>query len=270
MKKFLISFLLSLSVLQAGAWTKKKGNGFYQAEYRFFSASKLYNSDGDKIEIPSLSRHSFNLYGEYGVTDWLTATLGFSALHFVKSEVPVAGEEDKSGFGDINIGARLKLLKSGPFFLSGVIKLGIPTGDSEPAGGLVTGDGEFNQYIGLSAGWSFYPANMWANLSAGFNNRTEGFSDEFFAAAEYGYKASDKFTIILRLSTLRSLNNGEKNVTGGYAGLGSSNVQYIAYGPQIVYNLNKKWSLYISADTGTAGKNIFAAPAFAFGAWLRM
>ena len=36
----------------AGAWTQKKGTGYYKADFRYLGGNKIYDSNGDKIVIP--------------------------------------------------------------------------------------------------------------------------------------------------------------------------------------------------------------------------
>ena len=32
----------------AGAWTQKKGTGYYKADFRYLGGNKIYDSNGDK------------------------------------------------------------------------------------------------------------------------------------------------------------------------------------------------------------------------------
>ena len=74
------------------------------------------------------------------------------------------------------------------------------------------GDGEFNQLLTIDAGTSWQNNNtpLYANFSLGFNNRTNGFSDEVRYTAELGAKIfNQKLWVIGRVNAIESLKNGD-------------------------------------------------------------
>ena len=72
--------------------------------------------------------------------------------------------------------------------MSARVLFGLPTGKDSggETGILQTGDGEFNQMLrlDLSSGFS---ANGWFSFYAGYNNRTQGFSDDYRFGGEVGW-----------------------------------------------------------------------------------
>ncbi len=272
MKKNILIILLLLIFTGssfAGAWTQKKNSGFYKVDYRILSAKKVFGPTGDKFDIQQLTEQTIGIYGEYGINDMLTGVLSFHPLKMIKSDTLVNGETKNNGIGDLSLGLRVRLAQFGNSVLSGDVHFGIPTGDNEPANGLITGDGEFNQQFGIQFGHSFYPAPSYINLAVGFNNRNEGYSDEFYSSIEVGYNITEQFLLVGRVKLLRSMKNGDNSFSGGYAGLNSNNQEYVAYGPELIYFIDNNWGISALFESGTAAKNIQSAPVFAFGVFFK-
>ncbi len=267
MKKItaVILFLVMISISFAGAWTQKKGSGYYKVGYRLLSAEKVFGPTGDKLNIPKLTEHSISLYGEYGLNDQLSAILSFQPYKMIKSDAAINGETENNSIGDLSLGLKAFIAKFGQTVMSGFIQFGIPTGDSDPPNGLITGDGEFNQFFGLQLGHSLYPMPAYFNFTAGFNNRNEGYSDEFYTSFEAGYKFTESLMLIGRVKLLKSLKNGDNNFAGGYGGLYSNNQEYVAYGPELIYKITDDFGVSAHFESGTAAKNIQSAPVFGFG-----
>ena len=47
----LLVFGISVQQVYAGAWTQKKGSGYYKLDFRYLSGEKVYDSSGTKIPI---------------------------------------------------------------------------------------------------------------------------------------------------------------------------------------------------------------------------
>jgi len=262
----LIIFFMQ-SIAAAGAWTQKKGKGYYKMDFRFLSGAKIYNSDGVKVPIPKFNDMTIGIFGSYGITDDFTTFLNFAAFKTVKLDTistVVGFDTDVKNIGDIDVGIKYKLGQFGKTVISTKLILGLPTGKSTPDGGLWTGSGNFNQLIGLEVGHSFYPVPIYLSSGIAFNNRTSGLSDEFKYIIEGGYKFTKRLSLTLRFHGVVSFNNGDPNVKGGF-GMFSNNQEYIAYNAELVYKISDGFGIKGYYESGTNGKNIISAPVFNVG-----
>lgn len=262
---FILSFL-STSVFP-GAWTQKRGEGYYKLGLRFIRADQFYDAGGDKTDIPTFSDLGSGLYAEYGLTDNLTAIADLQVFRHLTLDMP---DESKTGFSDSDLGVRWQFFRDGNLVLSTEVLLGLPLGDDTHPNGLLTGDGEFNQLVRLQVGHSFYPSPFYLTADVGFNNRSAGYSDEVHYGAEIGYTVRQKFLFIFRVRGLESLENGSENIAGGVAGLYANDQRYLAYGPEINFLINDKFGLSAGFEGALFAENEPAAPALSFGVFLRM
>lgn len=263
---FLI-FIFPINKASGGAWPQKKGSGYYKLDFRYLGSSKTYNSDGIKIAIPKLQDITIGFFGSYGITEKLTGFVGFAGYKSVKIDTPstaVNFDTEVAGFGDINTGLKYGLGKIGKTYFSAKIILGLPTGKSEPDSSLWIGSGDFNQLIGLEAGYSFYPAPFYINTGVSYNNRSKGFSDEFGYAIEGGYKIVKNLSLIMRFHGQVSMKNGNSNMIGGLYTY-ENNQQFIAYSAELVYKFTKKFGIKGYYESGGKGKNIISTPVLSAG-----
>ena len=272
-KSIIYLIALTPSVLTAQAWVKSKGHGFYKLDFTFIKANQVLDARGEIVPFRTLGNYSSNFYGEYGLTDKITV-IGFVPFYVRNVMNETKGVQTNNiiepaivnnNFGDMDLGFRYQLPIKNVAVAANLI-LGIPTGDSEQPDGLFTGDGEFNQLLKIATGTG--GKRWWTQGALGFNNRTKGFSDEFRYDFEFGYKFfNDRLLAIFKINGIESFNNGSAKVA--LTGLFSNNVEYAAYGPELLYYANAKKSIGISARLGRAvkGQNILAAPSWSLGAF---
>jgi protein XagA len=266
----LFCLIMGPTVLKAQAWTKSKGSGFLKLDYSSIQATDLFNAKGDALPSRALGNAVASFYGEYGITDKITAIAyipffaNSSAGAFAAvGTTPALPSVSLSGFSDVDLGFRIALpIKN--IAMSVNVLLGLPTGTPTQADGLATGDGEFNQMIKLAVGTG--KTRWWTQGAIGYNNRTKGYSSEFRYDFEFGYKFfNDRLLTILKINGVESLQNG--SVAPSKTGLYSNDVVFAGIGPEILYFANAKKTIGISARLGAAvrAKNILAAPSFSFG-----
>ncbi|MCH8032358.1 MAG: hypothetical protein IH950_01200 [Bacteroidetes bacterium] len=262
----LIIFLIQ-STAAAGAWTQKKGRGYYKVEFRYLSATKIYDSVGVKESIPKFTDVTIGIFGSYGITDNLTTFVNINAFKTVSLDSlssAFGSDNDVKNIGDLDIGLKYRLANFGKTVISVKLILGLPTGLSTPDGGLWTGSGNFNQLLGVEVGHSFYPLPIYLSGGIAFNNRTNGFSDEFKYIIEGGYKFTKKLSLTLRFHGVVSFKNGDPSVQGGF-GIFSNNQEYIAYNAALVYKISDSFGINGYYESGTNGKNIISTPVFNIG-----
>ncbi len=198
MRPYILLFaalLFSAPLLRAGGpWPQEKNGGYLKLSEFWIVADEHFTSGGETDPNVTSGFYSTNLYGEYGLTDRWTAIVNAplfaratvnNLLSGTTNEVIEEGDAINS-IGDIEIGIKYGLITDKKIVVAASLFLGLPTG--QDVGGrqmnLQTGDGEFNQYLRLDAGTSL--GNSYVSAYAGFNQRTNNFSDEWRAGLEAG------------------------------------------------------------------------------------
>jgi hypothetical protein len=268
----LIAFLIFSVKLFAGAWTQKIYKGYFQLSTQLVSADKAYDSEGKKYSIPNFSDITINFYGEYGLTNDFSVLMNLPFYRILKFDGFPQDEKrvSKTGISDSHLGLKIKLAEFSQNVLSVSALLGIPLGKRDEKNGLWTGSEEWNQILMVNFGRSFYPLNFYTSSSIGFNNRTNGFSDEIRYSFEGGYfVVKNKLLLILRLAGIASLKNGSLNNAGGVAGLYSNNQNFLAYGPEVHYSINESIGVIAKFESAAMVKNAPSAIAYSIGIFLK-
>ena len=286
MKKLLVLFVLlstiSISqVLAGGGWPQPKGKGYIKLSQWWLVSNQHFTDTG--LIDPNVTSGVFNtsLYLEYGITNRLTVT-GYipffsratnnNLVSATTGEILSPGDAINS-FGDTDLGLTYGLTK-GTINTSASLILGLPLGND--AGGsqlnLQTGDGEFNQLVKVDAGFGYQvgKTSAYANVYAGYNNRSNGFSDEFRFGAETGYNLfGKKILAIVRVFGVLSTFNGDTAEQQTSTSIFANNAEHITISPELNYNINKSWGVSASVATALYGRLIFASPAYSVGVYAR-
>lgn len=274
MKKALLSIVMmsQLTAYCGGGWTQEKGNGFYMVSQRMISGTNYFNQDALLVASPGLSAFTTNFYGEYGITNKFTATLytpfltALNRAGGVDSLGNVFLADKAIGFGDMDLALKYKVWDKG-VNIAVSLTAGINSGNYKAGktGTLHLGDGEFNQMLRVDASKGFNKG-LFSTLFFGYNNRTNGFSDELHFGGEIGFQ-KNKFIGILKVYGRKSLFN-EPRKDSAIPGLYSDNLEYFAISPQILYKLKGNIGLMAEAGFATFARNIIAAPSFSLGVYL--
>ncbi|MEH0158240.1 hypothetical protein V6R21_29540 [Limibacter armeniacum] len=279
----LFFLIVSAPVMGGGPWPQKKGHGYYKLFQYWVIADKHYTDTGETDPNVTTGYFSTSLYAEYGISGRLTGVVYFpffARTYYNNTISATTGEEiipgdDLNSVGDIDLSLTYGLLVNKPIAMSATLLLGIPSGKTD--GGeletLQTGDGEFNQMIRLDVGKGFTvnKVNMYTSAYAGFNNRTNGYSDEF----RYGFEAgatfcNSKLTGIARFIGIASFQNGTATAASDGASLFSNNVEYLTFSPELAYHFNENWGVSVNYNTVFFGKLIMANPAYSVGIFLQI
>lgn len=283
MKLRLIIFSLVLSAaymaLAGGGWVYGKNKGFFKLAQHVIRSPHFYDGDGNVISIPTVSLYTTSIYAEYGLTDRLNGLLympffvrsTLNKVEFRQSGNTIEGDAISS-FGDTNIGLKYGLVKDQPVVVAASLVFGIPLGSSEVSSEriLQTGDGEFNQLLMLEASHSIVGTPLYASAGIGFNNRTNGFSDEVRMRFELG-GGYERFAANVKLGIVESLYNGEPNDGGnGANGVFSNNTEYVSITPEVIYGIGERFGVAASAGFAASGRRILASPNYSFGVYLEL
>lgn len=276
-------FISSTLSYAGGGWTPKKGSGYYKVSQWWVVAADHYTSNGGIDPNVTTGVYNTSIYAEYGITDRIAGIVNFpffsrnvrnKQVSSASGAVLSPGEAINS-IGDTDITVKYRISKSdSKFAFAGTIQLGIPVGKTSGGsdGSLQTGDGEFNQLIrfDLSKSFQIGKVNAYANIYAGFNNRTKDFSDELRTGGEIGASfLKNRLWNILRLDVVESLQNGLSSAEGSNGvTIFANNMEFMAYTYEVAFYATEK--IGISASYGGAfnGKLIFAAPSYAVGIFL--
>lgn len=275
----LILFVLIASTATLNAqWAQGEGNGYFKLSSWYLVTDQHFTDSGDLDPNVTRSQLINSLYAEYGVSRRLdiVAYIPFMARATRNSIVSgTTGEEILPGeainaLGDINLGADLSLYKKKRWAGSARLILGLPTGEDQGGsdGSFQTGDGEFNQYLSLRLGHSFaVPGNNWyGKFNFGFNNRTNGFSDELRFGLESGVSVlKRKLLILSRLQVVESLQNGNRDATTAPGNIFANNVEYWSVGGEVNYTFAKNLGISFGVAGAISGRLIAANPSWSGG-----
>lgn len=280
----LIMSLLPISIQAGGGWPQPKGKAFIKLSEWWTSSNQHYTDAGLIDPNVTLGIYTTSLYAEYGITNRLTGIVYFPLFSraLINNTVSATtgeilnGGDAINGLGDTDISLKYGLTGSGsPISVSASVLFGIPIGND--LGGkdlnLQTGDGEFNQLFQIDAGSGFQLGSVsaYANVYAGFNNRTGGFSDEIRFGFEAGVAALDsKLWLIGRFNRLDSRENGTLGNTSSGTSIFSNNAEYSSVGVELSYKLTNKLGVSAGFATAVNGKIILAAPSYTVGVFVNL
>lgn len=268
------SFLIPIMSLAGGGWPQKKGEGFFLLSQRIIAGNGYYNNQGFVTGSPRLGAYTTHFYGEYGITDKFTAIVHSPFITHLTRDAGVDGfgnvftADQATGFGDADLALKYNFF-SKPFYLTAEVTLGVPSGNYNggSTGTLHLGDGEFSQMLKLYASKGF-KYGIFATAFGGFNNRTNGFSDEWHYGGEVGISKWG-FTLIGKLYNRSSLFN-EPRKDSQIPGIYSDNLEYFSYGFQILYTYKDQYGLMFEQGTAGESRNIIAAQSYSFGVFWKM
>ncbi|MEO9806627.1 MAG: hypothetical protein ABJF04_25425 [Reichenbachiella sp.] len=270
-------FILSTSYAEAGGgWTQGKKELYLKFGQQWVIFNQFYDKDGATITDRSRSFGTTSLYAEYGISDRLTGIVYFpfyskSTLFEQKNSangMVLHDGETFSSIGDTNIAIKYGLLTQSRIVVSASLTLGLPVGEVNKGtdGSLQTGDGEFNQMISLDFSSSIKVAGAYpyVSLNTGFNNRTEGFSDEFRYGFETGIGAG-KWNIIFKVFGVKSFYNGSVDDNLFFEGLLSNNTEYTIVSPELAFKMSDKWGVSASMAKAISGQLMYVQPSYTMG-----
>lgn len=261
-----------------GGWPQPKDQGYFKV-FQWWVIGDQHFTDSGALD-PNVTSGIFNsgFYGEYGLTNRLTAIAYVPFFSRATSNNVVSGTTGETitegdainSFGDSELGLKYGLITKGPIALSATIRFGLPLGNSNggKAGNLQTGDGEFNQSLTVDAGKGFNigKTEAYANIYGGYNNRSNGFSDEILYGGEIGVKLLDnKILAIARFVGVKSTNNGTSQEQSNSTSIFANNSEHFSFNPEVAYNFNDSWGVSASVGAALYGRLIFANPSYSVG-----
>lgn len=261
-------------------WTVGKGNGYYKFAAWSLVADQHYTNSGEIDANATRGNFTLSFYAEHGITNKLDVIAYAPFFTRIYQNTQISGVtgnilqegESLDGIGDLDIGFRYQLLKQNSFSLSTTLKFGLPTGNDNGGsdGSYQTGDGEFNQLLTIDGGISYtlFQRPSYTKAFLGFNNRTQGFSDEFHYGVESGMKFFDKLWILGKLNSINSFKNGILTPQNSQGSIFANNIEFIAIGVEAAYYINPRFGISFNYTNTISGSIIYANPSFSGGIFL--
>ncbi len=274
-------WLLSITMIpcaNAQLLVRDKGDFIISLEQQFVRAKEAYQLNDNVLSLPTLNQYTSKAYLAYGFSHRLSAFTSVPFLQAVTLNRTIGkGSGDtlflgdrNIGFADPEIGLKYAFYKSPTTVLNATALVGLPWGESRQANDLRTGDGEFNQQVGVEATYSFPHSHHFISIRAAYNNRTKGFADECLYSAQWGYTIQNRWSLLLSVKGNQTLYNGQYydasgELIGGSKGLYANNEAKHQLVPELNYHLNKTLALQGRCEFIFIGRNTLKAPLYSVG-----
>lgn len=205
-------FVSTASSYAGGPWARRADAGFLQFGVTWLGYDLAYDPEGEKIELGrSITDLTFQLYGEYGISDRLTVLLNLPMKVYDVSEpedaFPQLAGGTAVGAENLSVGALYQLMSRNGFIISGKLFVGLPLATRHAQTGLRTGFRAFQITPQFSAGYS--RGRWYGFLEPGATLMTDGLSQVLRLDAELGYNVwKDRTWVALTLNVWHSLRDG--------------------------------------------------------------
>ncbi len=210
-----LMFFLQKMGAQSG-WARAKNDVYLQVGAGFLSSENYKNLAGERLKTTRFSQQNFVFYGEYGLTNRLTAIAQSAPLRINRYETT----EAVAAPSDLRVELKYAILRK-KWPVSIAIGPEIPLGRRDnfarhkkpndlgifETANLATTDGETNIWTTLAASSSWGKYKGWATVFSAYNLRTRGFTDQFHGGFEVGYKITAPFYVKTRGAVLVSVSD---------------------------------------------------------------
>lgn len=229
---------------RADGFTLQRGSGLLIAALGWTRNTDSFGAAGGLFAGDRIVKNEASLYGEYGVTDWLTA-LGQGT--FVERRVNGLVPDRYSGLDLAMAGLRARFLTLGPAVFSVQGEVFLPgAGDRlRPAQAGHTG-AETDLRLQAGASFAFWSWTGFVTASAGWRSRSQGPASEMRADFTLGLRPKPRW-----LWLFQSFNT----VSAGHGGPGYPAVREFKLATSIVYDVTRAWSVQLGSVGTIAGRN---------------
>lgn len=273
----IISSVLSFSAFSQSPWTQKKGEFYTQ-----FGFSTLPNytglfGDPDYNTERKITDNTFQLYGEYGISDKTTLTLNAPFKSITsgvlsnpdETEIILTEAKDINAFGNVEIGIKQNFYNN-KWLITGQLNVKFNSSTYDEASGIRTGYDAFTFTPQINAGRGF--DKFYVQAFTGFAIRTNDYSSNFNIGGEAGTKILNRIWIIGFLDFVVSLDNGDFNtpVENTLTGLYINDQEYTAYGLKAIGEITKDFGVIAGFGGAFSGNNVAKQAAYNFGVYYKI
>ena len=275
----IISLLAFTSAFSQSPWTQKKGEAYTQFGFSTIpNYSSLFGDPNFDTER-SITDNTFQLYGEYGVSDKTTLLLNVPFKNISTSDltnpsptsVPITQEETVSSLGNITAGVRHNFYNN-KWLISGQLDIELNTGSYQELSGIRTGYDAFTFRPLISAGRGF--DKFYVQAFTGLDLRTNDYSSNFKIGGEAGAKVLNRVWVVGFLDIVQSFENGdfvppaENILTGLYV----NDQEFFGYGLKAIVEATPKFGVIASFGSvlSDANNNVPREAAYNFGLYYKI
>ncbi|WP_152559878.1 hypothetical protein [Hymenobacter sp. IS2118] len=264
--------LTAAPALAGGGWTRQYQKGYVKVGLTTVNTTRYHPLAGGTVETAHFRQQVYSVYGEYGLLDRLEATLNFPVFRRAYFPTITPGQ----GVGDPEIGLRYGVL-TGKWPLAVGVAVEAPLGSPNVFGRdptdpsivlrLPTGDGEWNVWTRAALSHTLGTLPAFFTLSAGYNKRTGGFTDQYSYGGQAGYQFFGKAWLTANVRTLATVGTPDLSQFAAI-GLGEG-VEYSTAGLGASVNVTKNLSATADWATGFGTlRNVYSGIQYTFGlAW---
>jgi hypothetical protein len=257
-------FLCATSFSQS-PWTKEKGKAYVQLGTSGIFYNTFADENGKKEDLPGdVSDVTIQAYGEYGLTNKLTASLVVPFKTISAENKIINKTESHSGLGNVALGLKYKIYDK-DWKISTGIQYTANSISKNKDNFLTTGFNAATILPYITAGTSHNKWYYYGNLGYGYMDND--YSDFFRLNAEVGYNIIPKGHIIFALETKNILSKEKAFDEDEYSTLANSDRQnYNAFGLKLNYEFSKdKFGVNFAGFGAFDNKNAPLAPSLNFG-----
>lgn len=275
---FIIILLFSNSLIFAQSpWTKKKGGFYTQLGFATISKYNEVFGNPDYYTHRETTDNTFQLYGEYGISDKTTLLLNVPYKNIKTGALTnktvfdssITEDETINAFGNIELGIKHNFHHN-KWLITGQLNIELNTSEYNESSGIRTGYDAFTFTPLLNIGRSFNKYYMQA--FTGFNFRTNDYSSNFKIGGEVGTKIIKKVWLIGFLDFVISLENGnfEVPIQNKLTALYVNNQEYTAFGLKAIGEISNNFGVITGFGGAFTGKNVAKEAAINFGVYYKI
>ncbi len=253
----------------ATGWPRQERQTYFQLGWRGFSTTTYYDGS-TSMSVDQLSENSISLYGEYGYTSRLTGIVqlpGYRMLSLrTQAETRTVSVEAP---GDVELGLQYAMWMNDDAAFTTSVVSSFPLGETSNLSGVWTGDGEYNQIFsfGYVRNLRFIPLSI--AVSAGFNNRNNGYADEIHLGAVVGITGPGPVRLNVVFHAVEPLDNGKADYFGGRYGFATNRQRFLMYGPELELDIIDGFGVNFSAYGVSRMENVPSAVTFRSGVYIQ-
>ena len=253
----------------AGAWTARKYSFYNKLAFNYYFSDQTFDSSRDRVDTASNGEFDdFNIsnYFEFGLTDDLTVINSFAYKWLENDTDQVTSKAH--GIGDIDLGARYKLLDNAAGIVSAQYLMKIPGGYSKNDP-LPLGNAQYDHEFRLLYGRSLYPfIPGYGNVELGYRWRTGDPSDEYRYLIEFGMDFTERFYGRAKLDGILSRKNGRDIDRSGNP-TATNNYDLGKLDLALGYKVRPSWGVEASYVPELYGKNTSAGATYSLAVYFK-
>lgn len=273
----IIVLFVSYTTIAQSPWTQKKGEFYTQFGFSTIPNYTGIFGDPDYNTERKITDNTFQLYGEYGLSDKTTLLLNvpFKSISSgdlskpEEAEIVLTEEKSVSSFGNIEIGAKHNFFNK-KWLISGQFNIELNTSSYDEVSGLRSGYDAFTFTPLVNVGRGF--DKFYVQAFTGFALRTNDYSSNFKIGAEAGAKLLNRIWIIGFLDIITSFENGDfiPPVENTLTGLYVNDQEYSAYGLKAIGEITPDFGVIAGFGGAFSGNNVAKQAAYNFGLYYKI